>query len=96
MFALVQNFTLYNVPKNMPRPQANETATFGAHNNTKMWDVYCVSETGSWKQLKLPSFSLSSLLQVRGLYNFAKIEYTVALLTMMGNRMAQEKEDLCW
>ena len=43
------------------------------------------------EELKLvPSFSRSSLLLARKSYTFMKIEYAVALLTMMGYRMAQE------
>ena len=49
-----------------------------------------VTEISSWKELKLvPSFLLSSFLLARRSCTLIKIKYAVALLTIIGNRMAQ-------
>ena len=63
-----------------------------AHDDTKnMWNMSSRFRENSWKELKLvPSFSRSSLLLAWRSCTFIITEYAVALLTMMGNRMAQE------
>ena len=54
------------------------------------WICIAISEISSWKELKLvPSFLLSSFLLARRSCTLIKIKYAVALLTIMGNRMAQ-------
>ena len=56
-----------------------------------MWNVSSRFWEKFTEGLKLvPSFSRSSLLLAWRSYTFMKIEYAVALLTMMGYRMAQE------
>ena len=63
-----------------------------AHDDTKnmcdmsshFWDKF------TERQKLVPSFSRSSLLLAWRSYTLMKLEYAVALLTMMGYRMAQE------
>ena len=63
-----------------------------AHNDTKnMWDMSSRFWDKFTEDQKLvPSFSRSSLLLAWRSYTLMKLEYTVALLPMMGYRMAQE------
>ena len=62
-----------------------------AHNDTKnMWDM----SSRFWdkfteRQKLVPSFSRSSLLLAWRSYTLMKLQYAVALLTMIGYRMAQ-------
>ena len=97
LYARVWNkiFALYNVLKSHlshKRTRWPFAERRDAHNDTKnmlnmssrCWDKFT-------EELKLvPSFSRSSLLLAWRSYTFMKIEYAVALLTMKGNRMAQE------
>ena len=97
LYARVWNkiFALYNVLKShLSHKQTRwPFAERGdAHTDTKnMWNIYSRFWDKFTEELKLvPSFSRSSLLLARRSYTFMKIEYAVALLTMKGNRMAQE------
>ena len=97
VFARVWNkiFALHNVLKSHlshKRTRWSFAERRDAHNDTNnVWNMSSRFWDKFTEELKLvPSFSRSSLLLARRSYTFMKIEYAVALLTMKGNRMAQE------
>ena len=88
-------FALHNVLKSHlshKRTRWSFAERRDAHNDTKnMWNMSSRFWDKFMEELKLvPSFSRSSLLLVWISCTFTKIEYAVALLTMIGYRMAQE------
>ena len=97
LYAQVWNkiFALYNLLKSHlshKRMRRSFAERRDAHTDTNnMWNMSSRFWDKFTEELKLvPSFSRSSLLLARRSYTFMKIEYAVALLTMKGNRMAQE------